>query len=312
MRDVRNFGFGRDMGYAGKVVLRRQFGAGHYGTRRGHGDRWVFFAKLMRREYGIRDMRLITGDHVREFVDTRLENGYAATTLHNDISTINVIQGYATEGRWRSLSPRALVGPRDNVRRETPASYAPQTEQLAAELMAGTPRAGAAFFLARAFGVRSREASLADLLDWIQEAVAHGAIGAINVTQGTKGGRGKFIDRWVPVTPRGLVALEFAGAAVPEGSRNLLHPDESYQQWRDGELRRGRDALHQAGIKGYHDARAAYSCERYRELTDHEAPAVAGERLAERDVDRRARGVIAEELGHGRISVTSAYLGSAK
>lgn len=296
------------MAYAGQQVLRRQFGAGRYGTRRGHGDRWRVFSQVMRSEYGIRDMRLITADHVREFVDTRLENGYAATTLHNDVSTVNVILEYASEGRWHPLSPRALVGPRTNVRREAPTSYALDMKQVVAA-MGAFHRAAVAFALGLTFGVRSREASLADVLRWINEAEMYGAI---NITDGTKGGRGKFIDRWVPVTPQGAVALTLARAAVPGGSRNLLRPSESYQQWRDGELRRGRDALHQVGIRGYHDARAAYACTRYRGLAGHEAPAVAGERLAERAVDRAARAVIAEELGHGRIAVTSAYLGSAK
>ena len=47
-------------------------------------------------------------------------------------------------------------------------------------------------------------------------------------------------------------------AARPEGSKNLLRPGESYRAWREGELRAGREILHRHGIRGYHDARAAY------------------------------------------------------
>lgn len=309
MRNARNFAYGRDMGYAGRQVLRHCFGAGRYGTRQAHGARWNTFAARMRSEYGIRDMRLITGGHVREHVDTRLEDGYAVTTLHNEVSTVNVVLGYATEGIWSSLSPRALVGPRANVRRDAPASYFIDVEQLTYSAMARYPRAMAVFGLARAIGVRSREASLADIRRWMREWELYGAV---NVTEGTKGGRGNHIARWVPVTQRGVAALAFARGALPRGSQNLLLTDENYQQWRDGQLRQGREALHQAGVRGYHDGRAAYACDRYQVLTGYQAPAVAGERRAERDVDRNARGVIAGELGHGRVSVTCSYLGSAK
>ncbi len=60
------------------------------------------------------------------------------------------------------------------------------------------------------------------------------------------------------------------------------------------------------------DLRAAYACERYAELTGHPAPVVAGHRSATREEDRAARTVIAQELGHGRIDVLGAYVGSAR
>ncbi len=41
-------------------------------------------------------------------------------------------------------------------------------------------------------------------------------------------------------------------------------------------------------------------------------PVIAGQRLANRPIDHHARAQIARELGHGRIDVTAAYIGSAK
>ncbi len=63
---------------------------------------------------------------------------------------------------------------------------------------------------------------------------------------------------------------------------------------------------------GFHDARAGFACERYRDLTGKNAPAVSGERrVADREADREARATIAVELGHGasRLDVLGAYIG---
>ena len=55
-----------------------------------------------------------------------------------------------------------------------------------------------------------------------------------------------------------------------------------------------------------------YACKRYRQLTGAAAPAVAGRRDVDKTTDRAARQVISRELGHGRIDVVAAYVGSAR
>jgi len=42
-RDGRNFGYGRQLSYAGPQALRDLFGGGHYGTVKAHSDRWLAF-----------------------------------------------------------------------------------------------------------------------------------------------------------------------------------------------------------------------------------------------------------------------------
>lgn len=39
-QDGRNFGYGRQLSYAGPLALRDLFGGGHYGTVKAHSDRW--------------------------------------------------------------------------------------------------------------------------------------------------------------------------------------------------------------------------------------------------------------------------------
>ena len=60
-RDGRNFGYGRQLSYAGPQALKDVFGGGHYGTVKAHSDRWQAFVKWCRSEQGpgINDARQI-------------------------------------------------------------------------------------------------------------------------------------------------------------------------------------------------------------------------------------------------------------
>ncbi len=122
----------------------------------------------------------------------------------------------------------------------------------------------------------------------------------------TKGGR----DRVIPIkTPAQREAL--AKAAYLARSGSMIPPDRSYRQhmiiWE-------KETAAQ-GIGRTHGLRHAYAQRRYMELTGWAAPAVAGIRKLtpdERQKDQEARKTISEELGHGRIAITNAYLGSWK
>ena len=49
-RDGRNFGYGRQLSYAGPQALKDLFGGGHYGTVKAHRDRWQAFVRWCRLE----------------------------------------------------------------------------------------------------------------------------------------------------------------------------------------------------------------------------------------------------------------------
>lgn len=297
------------MDFAGKQVIESHFGGGHFSSVASHAERWSSFCAWAKGE-GIRDMRQLTPEHVSQYAAKMKGDGLAIATMHNRISTINVVMAHAREGQWQKISPRETVGEaRSQVRTEAPvmldrAVYAAAKSDLMA---AGYVRVAAVLALARELGMRSEEAAKADLTRLAQEAER---CGQIDIREGTKGGRDA--PRWVPVTADGRAALQAALAARPEGSRNLLRPGESYRSWREGELRAGRELLHAHGARGFHDARAAFACERYQSLTGYQAPAVAGHRGADRGADRAAREVIAAELGHGRADVARAYVGSSR
>lgn len=156
--------------------------------------------------------------------------------------------------------------------------------------------------------MRLREAILADLPRLQREA---DQLGRINIQDGTKGGRsGASAQRWVVANEPVKAALQLARKASPPGSRNLLARDESYSLFLQQTVLPAREMLHVHGLKGFHELRAAYACERYEQLTGHAAPVNGGHCYRiDRYLDQQARQQISVELGHNRIDVVSAYIG---
>lgn len=105
-------------------------------------------------------------------------------------------------------------------------------------------------------------------------------------------------------------ALRFAEQASPADSRNLIAPNESYLNVLQEVVRPARDILHAHNLKGFHELRAAFACERYEQITQHRAPINSGECCQiDRRLDREARKKISYALGHARIEVVAAYMG---
>ena len=156
--------------------------------------------------------------------------------------------------------------------------------------------------------MRLREAILADLPRLSREAKNSGKI---NIQDGTKGGRdGASAPRWIAVDDHVRGALGFAWQVSPAGSRNLISPHESYLNVLQEIIRPARAILHVHNLRGFHEFRAAYACERYEQITQHRAPINGGHCCqGDRTLDREARRQISYELGHGRIDVVAAYIG---
>lgn len=137
------------------------------------------------------------------------------------------------------------------------------------------------------------------------------SLAKINIQDGTKGGRaGASVPRWIKVDDHIRGALEFAKQVSPAGSRNLIASNESYLSILQEIARPARYTIHARSLKGFHELRAAYACERYDQITQHRAPINGGEccQLDPR-LDREVRQQFSYELGHGRIDVIAAYSG---
>ncbi len=317
-RDGRNFGYGRQLSYAGPQALKDMFGGGHYGTVKAHSDRWQAFVKWCRSEHGpgINDARQIDREILADYAaylrDQVMRGDLAVSTAQNRLSSVNRAMAALRGDQYVKLpSPSKALGmQRSGVRHSVPQGQdRKQVKQIVHALCRDHQlRAAAVVLLARATGMRLREAILADLPRLSREAEA---FDKINIQDGTKGGRaGASAPRWIAASDSVRGALEFARQVSPVGSRNLIAPHESYLSLLQKIIRPARDILHSHNLKGFHELRAAYACERYEQITQHPAPIEGGQCCqADRSLDRETRRQISYELGHGRIDVVAAYIG---
>jgi integrase len=279
-RDGRNFGYGRQLSYAGPQALKDMFGGGHYGTVKAHCDRWLAFVKWCRSEQGpgINDARQIDrkvlADYAAYLRDMLERGDLAVSTAQNRLSSVNRTMAALRGDQYVKLpSPSKALGmQRTGVRQSVPQGKdREQVKQIVDTLCSRDQlRAAAIVLLARATGMRLREAILADLPRLSREA---NDLGRINIQEGAKGGRaGASAPRWIAVNDHIRGALGFAWQASPAGSRNLIAPNESYLNLLQESIRPARDILQTHNLKGFHELRAAYACERYEQITQHPAP----------------------------------------
>lgn len=122
----------------------------------------------------------------------------------------------------------------------------------------------------------------------------------------TKGGR----PRTIPITSeKQRHELRNAYELAVKNGGSLIPKEKSYKAHL-ASFERVTSAL---GVGQTHGLRHGYAQTRYRELMGFDCPAVGGPRSLTADEiakDKEIRMLISQELGHGRIGVTSIYLGS--
>lgn len=161
--------------------------------------------------------------------------------------------------------------------------------------------------LAHQFGVRVQEFLMFKPL----EAERYGGT-MIHLREGTKGGRA----RMVPIETQEQRDLMVEVKRAAAGNKKGLLIYEEGATLRQA-IMHFYYVLEVAGINRKthgitaHGLRHGYACRMYKLLTGHEPPVLGGPVLPP-EVDRKARLDIAERLGHSRVDVTSAYLGSHK
>ncbi|WP_460418087.1 integrase domain-containing protein [Pseudomonas sp. microsymbiont 2] len=317
-RDGRNFGYGRQLSYAGRQALEDLFAGGHFATVKAHCDRWQAFVRWCRSEDGpgYNDARQIDRQTLEDYVAylrQKIQQGeLCIATAQNRLSSVNrTLAALRGDQDVRVISPSQALGQhRCNVRTRAPDGQDYQDVQRVALSLVENQyeRVAAIIMLARTTGMRLREAILANLPRLHHEAES---LGRINIQDGTKGGRsGASAPRWIIANEEVKASLRLARNASPMGSHNLLHWAETYATFLQRTVLPAREILHKHGIKGFHELRAAYACERYAQLTRHTAPVNDGHGYRiDRDLDQWARQQISLELGHYRIDVVSAYIG---
>lgn len=130
----------------------------------------------------------------------------------------------------------------------------------------------------------------------------------LRVHRGTKGGRPRDIPLESPeqiALINRLQVIVAKGAFVAEPGRTALQNENRFYN----ALRRFGITKAELGVTA-HCLRHQHANDRYEGLTGEASPVRGGTGTAENN--RAARLAIARELGHGRLAVTGAYLGSSR
>lgn len=295
------------MTFATHIVLLWLYGYGHHQTRHAHHVRFCRFVAFLRTEFQIVDARHIQKCHLETYAE--MLHGLACTGqmklsyAQNLLSSVNIVMHGFRRDHAVWIAPAEAVGRRSQVRTVMPGGDWKQVEEVVEMLQSeGNGRAAAIVLLARAFGMRYREAVLADLSRMKREISS----GHVTILEGTKGGR-RCASRRIPIEEHQQHALDFAFHARPDGSANLLAEDETFKSFLETAAKAARPILKAYGIRCFHDLRAARMIEVYESISGQPAP-VRGLRLdPERDAEARAW--VAIQSGHGEHRTSVAYIG---
>lgn len=299
----KNYGYGKQIIWAGKEALKDHFITRKYGSEAAHMARWEVVCEWLAIQ-GIKDAREIDlfviveyGNHLAEEVnDEEKEESYA----QNLISSINVILSTMRHDNKLWVSPCALVGARTHFRTDPPIHMDWDDVRLIQRRLVEGGQFGVAAMvgLARSAGLRFKECSLLDAKAALKKAIRDQTI---DVTLGTKGGH----ERTVQVNELAIEALQFA--ADCQAGTCVIPVGLSYVEWRN----KAYYHYFYVGGSAFHDFRAAFACDLYKALTGYPAPILRmeSEPNPNREEDRQARLQISEQLGHHREDVVSSYIG---
>lgn len=310
-----NFGLGsRDLSRAGLHALKE--GMESFSSISTMHDRWRVFADFAKSELRLHNLKQIEKRHLQIYganLRERFERGeLSAATAQNYLSAVNRVLEIARGDRAVRLDPVRGAGlpQRSGICIESRAVSAEAHQQA---VKAVGNRVCALMGLQRALGLRFAESAKIDAARALKQAENHGAV---TVRDGTKGGR----SRTVPITRPEQLAVLRSAAEIQGRDRSMIPASQSYIQF--------RNEMYAQIVNTettYHGNRHYYAQQRYQTLVGVPCPVAAGiphrehhqhlssklgiSRGAARELDRAARMQVSNELGHGRIDVTNAYLG---
>ena len=262
-------------------------------TTENYLGKWQELFRDTKKEYGIKDLEKLTGDHIREFLTYKIElgvslshwNGYASAfgkleqTLNRYSDNYGRGNSYSFRGEIEKLRPEAraelprFTGTRNyDEPRHLIASVGNQVHQLVADIQleSGLRIAGATSINASQLRGVAQDAMTGKMVGQIDYTGKGGKLGTAQVSTATYQKLSEYIREHGDLK---------VGADV---YRNSL-----------------REASRQSGqdYNGSHGLRWNYAQERFTEL---QATGASYEKCL---------GVVSGELGHNRIEITKHYLG---
>lgn len=269
---------------------------GSYTTREGRKDMLRMIARQLD-EMGFKHMThtSLKQKHSQALVDRWKAEGITVGTIKNRMSVL----------RWwaEQIGKPNVVLSNDAYgigKRQTSTHSKAQSLDQEKLKQINSPYIIASLKLEEAFGLRREEAikfipSYADQGDHIRLKASW-----------CKGGRA----RTIPIlTQQQREALDFAKQIA--GNCSLIPADTNYKT----QLNRYEKQTQKVGLRNMHGLRHQYAQQRYQTLTGWPCPHAGGPSRKElsaeqKQIDYQARLIISNELGHGRISIVTKYLGA--
>ena len=121
----RNFGFGKQMDWAGHQALRDLYGRGHFGTVASHAQRWRQFCHWARSNHDINDActinQLLLDNYAADLAERVEDETLAVSYAQNLIVSANItLEALRQDKIIRIESPASWVGKRQTVRTRVP------------------------------------------------------------------------------------------------------------------------------------------------------------------------------------------------
>jgi hypothetical protein len=277
-----------------------------YLTQEKRGDvLFAGFAKLRELGYRLEDVRQFKGRHMQALADAWVKEGLGTSALQNYISTFRTFAGWIGKAGM-VLRTEDYVGPEKarrtsiNTEDKSWSAKGVDVDAKIAEVRAVDPRIAMQLELQQAFKLRPSEA-----MQLRPHLADRGHYLAIN--WGTKGGRDRVVDI---ATPQQRDVLDRAKALAATPSASMCDPSLTLKQAKGHYYR----VVAKCGITKATGAITSYGLrhaganDRYKELTGEDSP-VRGGGDVDPELDRHARQIIAEELGHSRQHIVTNYIG---
>ncbi|MFL6600770.1 MAG: integrase domain-containing protein [Steroidobacteraceae bacterium] len=297
-------------------LSRRSRSAAQVGMKTQHERRIVIERALLDLhcdEYELRKLKNLRSKHVRAIIDKWRGRGLKASTLATNISHLRTLCRWIQKPELTRVIDGIIAAEPELTRRRV-ATDRDRSERgsgvelgdILARAFALDPRFCCQLALIAAFGLRALESWL------FRPHLAEDAAGRVHILWGTKGGRPRTLP--LPMTDEQRLALDWARSFAATDAESMIPRGWKLQQWR----RRFYRLCARVGLTKRatgatpHSFRHGVLLDLYKRLTGSEAPARGGD-LKARDpyADEAARALVAALAGHSRLSVSSAYLGSA-
>jgi hypothetical protein len=308
----KNFGYGKSMSYASKQALTEYYNGGHFGTSAKYAKSFKIFIKYLKSK-NINDLNDIKKEDFVNFAkyinSEKVKGRFSVKTAQNIISGCNCVLRIIRGDNYFFLSPRKYAGARTDKLQCLPKWLDIHKQKAAYDYLMKKDN-NLDYLLIRFIDLTGCGLEEACKQNYKARLCEAKKTGYIDITEGTKGGHGKHYERFILASPELIMVL--LGLVKHQKSHHSVIPKNmSFIRFYNNFSARWYRVAKKYDLKGFNDFRKTRAIIAYESITGFKAPIYA-DKPAPKDMDYRARIVIAKSFGHQRIGVTDAYLGGER